>query len=108
MGGYRLLTGEIGEGGYGGGQVLVLAFGALMLFAGIRTLKTGGTPTVVKSPMHDFAREYTAAWCSQNPMRVARFFAERGALTINGGAPAAGRQAIAESARGFMEAFPDM
>jgi steroid delta-isomerase-like uncharacterized protein len=55
-----------------------------------------------------FARDYTAAWCSQDPDQVAAFFAEDGSLTINDGEPAVGRAAIADSARGFMTAFPDL
>ena len=56
----------------------------------------------------DFAARYTAAWCSQDPARVAAFFARSGSLTVNGGAPAVGRQAIAGIAQGFMTAFPDL
>ena len=56
----------------------------------------------------ELGRKYTAAWCSQNPASVARFFAEQGSLTINGGAPSVGRDAIAAAARSFMTAFPDM
>jgi uncharacterized protein (TIGR02246 family) len=55
-----------------------------------------------------FAQEYTAAWCSQDPARVAACYAERGSLTINSGAPCTGRAQIAEAARGFMTAFPDL
>jgi steroid delta-isomerase-like uncharacterized protein len=55
-----------------------------------------------------FARDYTAAWCSQDPDQVAAFFAEDGSLTINDGEPAVGRAAIADSARSFMTAFPDL
>jgi uncharacterized protein (TIGR02246 family) len=55
-----------------------------------------------------FAERYTAAWCSQDANSVAAFFAPHGSLAINGGAPAVGRVAIAESARGFMTAFPDL
>ena len=51
---------------------------------------------------------YTAAWCSQDPARVASFFAENGSLKINDGEPSVGRAAITEAARGFMVAFPDM
>jgi nuclear transport factor 2 (NTF2) superfamily protein len=58
--------------------------------------------------LHDFATRYTAAWCSQDPARVASFFSEDGSLTINDGTPAVGRAAIAASARGFMTAFPDL
>ena len=56
----------------------------------------------------DFARRYTAAWCSQDAASVAAFFAEDGSLTINDGEPALGRQAITADAQGFMSAFPDM
>ena len=48
------------------------------------------------------------AWCSQNPESVAAFFAEKGSLSVNDGAPAVGRAAVAEVARGFMRDFPDM
>ena len=58
--------------------------------------------------IEEFARRYTAAWCSQDPEQVAAHFAAEGTLTINGGAPAVGRAAIAASARGFMTAFPDL
>ena len=58
--------------------------------------------------LQDFATRYTAAWCSQDPARVASFFGEDGSLTINGGTPCAGRAAITEAARGFMTGFPDM
>jgi nuclear transport factor 2 (NTF2) superfamily protein len=55
-----------------------------------------------------FAEDYTAAWCSGDPARVATFFAESGVLTVNDAAPCVGRAAIADSARGFMVAFPDL
>jgi len=54
------------------------------------------------------AAGYTAAWCSQDPARVAAFFAPEGSLRVNDGAPAVGRNAIAAVAQGFMTAFPDM
>jgi uncharacterized protein (TIGR02246 family) len=56
----------------------------------------------------DFATRYTSAWCSQDPARVASFFSEGGSLTINGGTPSVGRQAIAATAQGFMTGFPDL
>ena len=56
----------------------------------------------------DFARRYTAAWCSQDAARVAAFFAPDGSLSVNHREPAVGRRAIAEVAQGFMTAFPDM
>ena len=62
----------------------------------------------VDSNMQDFGQRFAAAWCSQDPSRVADFFTKNGSLTINDGVPAIGRPAITESARSFMTAFPDM
>ena len=56
----------------------------------------------------EFAKRYAKAWCSQDPEKVAVFFAENGSLSVNDGPPAVGREAIAEEARGFMRTFPDM
>jgi len=58
--------------------------------------------------METFAKQYTAAWCSQDASRVAAFFAESGSLRINAGPPSVGRAAIAAAAQSFMTAFPDM
>ena len=58
--------------------------------------------------LRDFAARYTAAWCSQDPARVAGFYSPDGSLTINDGEPAVGRNAITEVAQSFMTAFPDM
>jgi hypothetical protein len=58
--------------------------------------------------LEELAMRYAKAWCSQNPEDVAAFFAEEGLLSINDDAPAVGRAAITEVARGFMTAFPDM
>jgi predicted ester cyclase len=58
--------------------------------------------------LREFARRYTAAWCSQDQKRVAGFFAPEGSLKVNAAAPAQGRDAIAEVAHGFMTAFPDL
>src|SRR5437870_1844144 len=55
-----------------------------------------------------FAKRYAEAWCSQNPEKVAAFFAERGSISINNGPPAVGRAAIAAEARAFMTTLPDM
>jgi uncharacterized protein (TIGR02246 family) len=57
--------------------------------------------------LQDFAKLYTAAWCSQNASSVAAFFAPNGSLTVNG-VPAVGRRAITEVVQSFMTAFPDM
>lgn len=58
--------------------------------------------------LQDFATRYTAAWCSGNPESVAAFFSPDGSLKINDAAPSVGRAALAEAARSFMAAFPDM
>jgi predicted ester cyclase len=60
------------------------------------------------SDLVDFAKRYAAAWCSQNPENIVGFFAENGSLKVNNDAPAVGRAAITEIARGFMRDFPDM
>ena len=65
-------------------------------------------PAAVPEALRMFAVRYSAAWCSGDPARVAAFFAEDATLTINGGAPHAGRTGIAEAARSFMTAYPDM
>jgi predicted ester cyclase len=58
--------------------------------------------------LRDFAMRYTAAWCSQDPASVASFYSPDGSLRINDAPAAVGRGAIAESARAFMSAFPDL
>jgi len=60
------------------------------------------------SELTKFAARYVKAWCSQNPARVAAFFAENGSISINNGPPAVGRAAIAREAQAFMTTFPDM
>jgi uncharacterized protein (TIGR02246 family) len=60
------------------------------------------------SDLLTFARRYTAAWCSGDPAAVAEHYSADGSLTINGGSPAVGRDAITEAARGFMDGFPDL
>jgi len=55
-----------------------------------------------------FAVRYAAAWSGQDPVAFAAFYAENGSLRINDGEPAIGREAVAQMARGFMAAFPDM
>lgn len=50
------------------------------------------------------AREYTEAWCSRDPRRVAAHYAAGGTIAINGGEPAP----IAGVAQSFVEAFPDI
>jgi len=56
----------------------------------------------------DFATRYAEAWSSQDPAKLASFYADNGALIVNDGEPSVGRAAITETARAFMTAFPDM
>jgi ketosteroid isomerase-like protein len=58
--------------------------------------------------MVEFGQNYTAAWNSKVPEKMASFYADDGILTINEGEPAIGRQQLEETAQSFMEAFPDM
>jgi uncharacterized protein (TIGR02246 family) len=58
--------------------------------------------------LSDFAKRYAKAWCSQDPEKIAAFFAENGSISINNGPPAVGRAAIAREAQAFMTTFPDM
>ena len=62
---------------------------------------------MVKS-LDEFARSYTAAWCSQNSASVAEHYSPDGSLCINDGEPAVGQVAIMEAAQSFMTAFPDL
>jgi uncharacterized protein (TIGR02246 family) len=63
---------------------------------------------VDSAQLRDLGERYTAAWCSQDPDRVAAFFSPHGSLTINSGVPAVGRAAIRDVVRGFMTAFPNL
>jgi predicted ester cyclase len=58
--------------------------------------------------LKEFAKRYAEGWCSQDPEKVAAFFAENGSISINNGPPAVGRAAIAKEAQAFMTIFPDM
>lgn len=58
--------------------------------------------------LEEFAQRYAKAWCSQDPKKVAAFFAENGSISVNNGPPAVGRAAIAREAQAFMTTFPDM
>jgi hypothetical protein len=58
--------------------------------------------------LHEFAKRYTAAWCSNDPAKVAGHFSPAGSLRVNDAAPAVGPSAIREVAQGFMAMFPDM
>ncbi|MDX1579392.1 MAG: nuclear transport factor 2 family protein [Gemmatimonadota bacterium] len=57
--------------------------------------------------LDDLGTRYAAAWSSQDPDRLASFYAEDGTLTVNG-ATSTGREAIRATAAAFMSGFPDM
>lgn len=63
---------------------------------------------MTQAELTDLATRYSAAWSSQDPARLASFYADNGSLTVNAGTPSVGRAAIAATARSFMTAFPDM
>jgi uncharacterized protein (TIGR02246 family) len=63
---------------------------------------------MITDDLTEFAERYAKAWCSQDPEKVAAFFAERGSISINNGPPAVGRAAITKEAQAFMTTFPDM
>jgi nuclear transport factor 2 (NTF2) superfamily protein len=54
--------------------------------------------------IEQLARNYTEAWCSRDPARVAGLYVPGGMIAINGG-DAAGIAAVAEA---FIAAFPDI
>ncbi len=58
--------------------------------------------------MVEFGQKYTEAWNSNMPEKMASFYAEDGTLTVNDGTPAQGRQQLAETAKSYMDAFPDL
>ncbi len=64
--------------------------------------------TVSQTEAEKRATAYTEAWCSHDPEAVASFYAEDGRITINDGEPCNGREEVAQMARGFIEAFPDI
>jgi hypothetical protein len=57
-----------------------------------------------RQQIEQLARDYTEAWCSRDPARVASHYAPGGTIAINGGEPAP----IAEVAEAFVAAFPDI
>ena len=56
----------------------------------------------------EFATRYAEAWSGQDPKAFASFYAETGSLTVNDGVPSVGRDAVEQTAREYMNAFPDM
>ena len=58
--------------------------------------------------MLNFGQDYTSAWNSKDPAKVASFYAVDGTLTVNQGTPAEGREALTNLVNSYMEAFPDL
>lgn len=54
------------------------------------------------------AQDYTSAWNTGQPDKVAAFYAETGGIVINRGAPWQGRAAVATMAAGFYADVPDL
>jgi len=54
--------------------------------------------------LQDFATRYATAWCSQDPEKVAAFYAKGASISVNGGPPTP----PLEVAREFMREFPGM
>lgn len=79
--------------------------GILLLTIVVGACSSDGMST---DELNDHAARYTAAWNSGDPAAVAMFFSENGFLKVNNSAPAVGREAITDVARGFMTTFPDM
>jgi uncharacterized protein (TIGR02246 family) len=81
--------------------------GAVVLF--IATLMAcASKEKLVTTPDHaNFAARYAAAWSGRDPVAFGAFYETDGALVVNGAA-STGRDAIVETARSYMAAFPDM
>jgi nuclear transport factor 2 (NTF2) superfamily protein len=58
--------------------------------------------------MVEIGQNYTDAWNSKQPEKMASFYAEDGTLSVNKGKPAVGRKQIAATAQSYMDAFPDI
>ncbi len=67
-----------------------------------------GATSMDQARLTELGTIYAAAWSSQDPDRLAGFYAEDGVLQVNAGDPSVGRAAVRATAEGFMTAFPDM
>jgi nuclear transport factor 2 (NTF2) superfamily protein len=81
---------------------LILAWTLLLSIAACKSTRSE------HDKMVEFGENYTEAWNSRKPEKMASFYAENGTLVVNNGRPAKGRQQLAETARSYMEAFPDL
>lgn len=80
-----------------------------MIFLTLVIVLTGcKSDTSEYDKMVEFGQDYTDAWNSHVPEKMASFYAEDGMLTVNNGTPAIGREQLAKTAQSYMEAFPDL
>lgn len=94
-----------------GNRKEIIARGATLAIAVVLALSSAcskDVPPLEAEKLRKFASDYALAWGTQDPAKVAAFFAPTGSLTINGGAPAVGREAIAAKAKQYMTEFPDL
>ena len=80
----------------------------VFLSTGLMTACQQESRDLGRGELNEFAIRYAAAWSSQDSERLASHYAKNGVLQINDGDPSAGREAVTETARSFMTAFPDM
>ena len=85
-------------------RFLVLVFASLLMLSACQR-NDGHNPV---TELEKFATRYAEAWSSRDPEMLGSFYAENGTLRINGGEPSVGRDAVTETARSYMTAFPDM
>ncbi len=90
-----------------GNQPLRLLTSMIALFALLSACQAKEKRTDA-TDLTEFGTRYAAAWSSQDPVELASFYAENGSLRVNDDEPSIGREAVTETARGFMTAFPDM
>ena len=69
-----------------------------------------GTNVMTADPakLRQIAHDYAKAWSSKSPAAVASFFAPNARMVINRGDALNGQAEIAEMAKGFYTAFPDL
>ena len=78
-----------------------MTFGLAFFFMGCQENDT-------HDKMLTFGKAYTEAWNRKVPENIASFYTEDGTLVVNNGTPAVGRNQLAETAKSYMESFPDM
>ncbi len=62
----------------------------------------------IRDVLNNLARDYAIAWSSGDADAVASYFAPDCQMTINGGTPLEGREAIAAMARDLYAELPDL